>query len=284
MASFISPSQLIASTTGRCAKYCLLDARTNEDFSNGHIPGALHIAWESLCASPPSDCDSLLKEYGYWGLLADFSDEEWTERLSGLGLGKSDHIVVYGDGQLSWGAEGRIAWMLLYLGASRVSILDGGYRGWLRAGGQIEHEQIHCNGPSYFDAMRLNNRRASIDEIVGNYNQGNLPLLVDTRSQNEFDGIALDYYQRNGRLPGSILFPFDRLFESDGSFITRDQYLKTAPPEILNAKNLVAYCEVGVRASTFALLHEIYTGRTVPVYDGSIVEWAHYKSLPVLYS
>jgi 3-mercaptopyruvate sulfurtransferase SseA len=37
---------------------------------------------------------------------------------------------------------------------------------------------------------------------------------------------------------------------------------------------IVAYCEVGVRASLFALLHEAYTGRLVSVFDGSAVEWA----------
>ncbi len=34
----------------------------------------------------------------------------------------------------------------------------------------------------------------------------------------------------------------------------------------------VSYCEVGVRASTFSLLHEIYIGEIIPVYDASVME------------
>lgn len=44
----------------------------------------------------------------------------------------------------------------------------------------------------------------------------------------------------------------------------------------------MTYCEVGVRASTYALLLEAYTGRVLPVYDGS--EISGEKALPLLKS
>jgi len=43
----------------------------------------------------------------------------------------------------------------------------------------------------------------------------------------------------------------------------------------------VTYCEVGVRASLTALLHEVYTGEVVGVFDGSLIEWALHADLPV---
>jgi hypothetical protein len=30
-----------------------------------------------------------------------------------------------------------------------------------------------------------------------------------------------------------------------------------------------------------ALLHETYTGQIVRLYDGSIMEWSHYRHLPM---
>ena len=106
--------------------------------------------------------------------------------------------------------------------------------------------------------------------------------MIDTRTALEFQGVPTDYYTRNGHIPRSVLFPFDSLFERTGQFISKEQYLKIAPPEIFQSVGLVAYCEVGVRAACFAILHEAYTGKTVPVYDGSLVEWHSYNALPVL--
>ena len=47
------------------------------------------------------------------------------------------------------------------------------------------------------------------------------------------------------------------------------------------AGRLVACCEVGVRSCLFALLHEIYTGRIIANFDGSIMEWALDTQLPM---
>jgi len=242
------------------------------------------MRWENWCGQPPSDSYSLLSEPGYWGLMADPFSRQLANILSAIGLSNRQKIVVYADGQFSWGAEGRVAWMLLYLGAQNVSILAEGWRGWVADGGPVECEGRLCLNPTDFHVRPVLSRRARLTELVPLYKQGRLPLLVDTRSTREFGGEALDYHERNGHLPGSILFPFEHLFNADGSLISRERYLQIAPPEIRSARNLVAYCEVGVRASTFALLHEVYTGRTVPVFDGSLVEWAHYKVLPVLCS
>jgi 3-mercaptopyruvate sulfurtransferase SseA len=43
----------------------------------------------------------------------------------------------------------------------------------------------------------------------------------------------------------------------------------------------VTYCEVGVRASLLALLHEIHAGQVVAVFDGSLMQWSLDPELPV---
>ena len=113
------------------------------------------------------------------------------------------------------------------------------------------------------------------------HRDGELPLLLDTRSSSEFRGFAFRYMPRMGRIPGSLLLPFEHLYDRDGSFVRAERYHTLLPEPLRQARPSLAYCEVGVRASTAALLHELYTGRVLPVYDGSLMEWAFHAELPV---
>jgi thiosulfate/3-mercaptopyruvate sulfurtransferase len=105
-------------------------------------------------------------------------------------------------------------------------------------------------------------------------------IAIDTRTKPEFMGECHDYQPRKGRLPGSVSVPFGTMFDSNRKYVSRDQYLNRLPAA--SPKPIVTYCEVGVRAATVSLLHEIYTGEIIPVYDGSIMEWALDPSLPML--
>src|SRR5262249_10227295 len=109
-----------------------------------------------------------------------------------------------------------------------------------------------------------------------------VPCMVDTRSAPEFRGDCYQYIPRPGRLPASVLFDYEDLFQPDGTFVSRQQYLLLAPDEIVSGRRFLVYCEVGVRSATFALVHEAYTGQVVPVFDGSLMEWSLAPELPVL--
>ena len=75
--------------------------------------------------------------------------------------------------------------------------------------------------------------------------------------------------------------PFVELFRGEGRYVDREEYLASLPKAVRDATELVAYCEVGVRASLFALLHEAYTNQVVAVFDGSMVQWALESDLPM---
>ena len=107
-------------------------------------------------------------------------------------------------------------------------------------------------------------------------------MLVDTRSGAEFDGQDYRYQPRMGHLPSAVLVPFSTLFHDSGRYIGPDTYRERVASNVEGASCLVAYCEVGVRACTFALLHEAYTNEIVSVYDGSIMEWGLYPELSVV--
>ena len=82
----------------------LLDARDNAD--QGAIPGAVHAPWTAFVDSGAgSAARSVL-----------VSDAELQARLRSRGVRDGAIVVVYGDWDSAWGEEGRLFWMLHYLG------------------------------------------------------------------------------------------------------------------------------------------------------------------------
>lgn len=258
----------------------IIDARPKSAFEAGHIPGAIWMGWEDWCESAPVSQDSILREAGYWGVLRQASAAWYAERLASCGLHSSDPIIIYAGGPHSRGREGRIAWMLLYLGVSGVMLLDGGWQAWLQIGRDVEREHT-MPPPGHFPVNFQHQRRRVVADLVDELQSSSRPLLVDTRSAAEFAGESQPYMPRRGHLPGAVLVPFTTLFGATERYVDRESYVDRLPPGIQQADRIVAYCEVGVRASLFALLHEAYTGQLVPVCDGSLMEWTLMSDLPL---
>ncbi len=238
------------------------------------------MGWEAWCEPAPAHAGPVLTQEGYWGMLADADPEQVSRRLAAYGLRDDRTIVVYADGPGARGREGRIAWMLLYFGAPTVLLLDGGWSAWIARGGAVEVAVLPAP-PGHFTARVQRRRRRTLDDLRTAYQSGTLPLMIDTRCPEEFEAEIETCLPRRGRLPGAVLVPFIDLFDGDGRYIGREHYLSRVAPEVREAQHAVAYCEVGVRASLFALLHEVYTGQIIPVFDGSLVQWGLDFDLPV---
>jgi thiosulfate/3-mercaptopyruvate sulfurtransferase len=278
--AILSAQALCRDMASDARRYTVVDARSREEFGRGHIPGATWMGWEEWCDAAPAHGGAQLTRAGYWGVLADLPMQVWAERLSARGLSSDRPLVVYADGAPSMGREGRIAWMLLYLGARTVQLLDRGWSGWLASGGRAAvGTSIPPRGG--FTVALQERRRARLHDLKAAYGAGALPLPLDTRARADFDGEVHDYLPRKGRLPGAILVPYADLFDDAGAYVPRERYVAQMPEELRAAPALVAYCEVGVRASTVALLHEIYTGQFVPVFDGSLMQWGLDAELPI---
>lgn len=266
----------------------LVDARPRMDYRLGHLPGAVHAGWESFSREAPPTAkliiQPILRTPGYWGTLADPEQADFAGRLSAMGLDNQRKIVVYADGRASKGREGRIAWMLLYLGARDVAMLDGGIDLWKssrKRAGRLERGESYPE-PGSFSVEPDRRRRLTTDWLRARLDSEDFPHLLDTRSKKEFEGRLFWYQPRMGRMPRASLLAFDDVFGEDGKrFISAKTYKSLLPPGFEDARNRGSYCEVGVRACTISLLHEIYTGEILPVYDGSMMEWSLDPELPV---
>lgn len=278
--AIVSLEQLAREYSSGDPSLTIVDARREGEFAAGHLPGAVWIGWEVWCEPAPIHAGPTLAQPGYWGVIDRAARESLAGRLEAKGLSTHSKVVVYGDGPRTRGREGRVAWTLLYFGASNVRLLDGGWSGWAAAGGEVE-EKIESPVRGEFTVALREERRRSLPELHEAYQRGELPAFVDTRSRAEFDGEIQEYLPRRGHLPGASLVPFKELFDESGRYVSAKRFTDLLPETVRSAPEIVSYCEVGVRASLFALLHEAHTGQIVPVYDGSIMQWGLDPELPL---
>ena len=91
-------------------------------YDTSHIPGAINIKFGDYF-TPGA------------GLLP---KADLNSKLSAAGLKRSMTFVIYDNTSASFGAAGRIFWMLEYLGCGDVHVLDGGWDKWAADGRPTE--------------------------------------------------------------------------------------------------------------------------------------------------
>ena len=101
----------------------VVDARSSEEYNEGHIPYALSLPAQDI---PLSEDGTLPQE------------REITDMLGKLGISTDTKVVVYDNDnglQAAW-----LFWILEYLGHSDVSLLNGGFSRWKAIGRKISNE------------------------------------------------------------------------------------------------------------------------------------------------
>lgn len=271
----VSAGALRAELAARTSPLTLLDARDGDAYARGHLRGAIHIDW---------------KDYrdgrGRTGKLS--SDlGRLASRLGERGVSNQRPVVVYGDAHTGWGEEGRIAWMLLFLGHSNVRVLDGGFASWVAEGGGVTRERTRPV-PGAFVASPRDSLRARMTDVARATGLGPdtspapAPVVLDVRSRDEWDGARRYWEPRTGHIPGAVHLEWRDLLDSTGR-LRRGTELSSrfAALGLRPERPVIVYCTGGVRsAEAFWMLREL--GFTdVRNFDGSWYEWAFDKTKPV---
>jgi 3-mercaptopyruvate sulfurtransferase SseA len=111
--------------------------------------------------------------------------EDFSQKLSDLGVAGSDHIVVYDSrGMVS---SPRLHWLFKSFGHERVSVLDGGLPSWTRLGLPLETGQpaVETREPTRYVARRnesvfLDYQRMW-DNVLNNFINPDAYQIVDAR-------------------------------------------------------------------------------------------------------
>jgi thiosulfate/3-mercaptopyruvate sulfurtransferase len=239
------------------------------EFAAGHIPGAIFLDLDAV-----SDTHTTLPH-----MLPPAAD--FAAQMSALGLNDGDAIVVY-DGSGANLSAARVWWMFRVFGHSRVALLDGGIRKWLREARPLERGIVRL--PTGEFSARLN-RDAVRDLPAMQQNlQHRTEQVVDLRPAGRFRGEEPEPRPgvRAGHLPGSINLPFTDLVNADGTILPLSvlrSRLETAGVDL--SQPVIATCGSGTSACTLVLGLELLGHRKAAVYDGAWTEWGGRTDTPV---
>ena len=261
-AKLLVSADSVQATTGK-KNFVIIDART-AGYDTLHIPGAINIKFGDYFTPGV-------------GLLP---KADLNSKLSAAGLKRSMTFVIYDNTSASFGAAGRIFWMLEYLGCNDVHILDGGWDKWA-ADGRLTETGINTLPATKFRAAVKTSRKATKEHMKKRLGAKNF-AVIDSRTDEEYLGWQLYGEARGGHIPGAIQVPYASFFNSDKTVLKYSD-LKTMfeSQGITRKKEVTAYCTVGIRSGFVYFLYRLMGYPKASNYDGSIAEWSADTSLPM---
>ena len=238
----------------------LADTRSFKEYSEGHIPGAVHL---DLFAFHWIDTT----KQG----IENFNNQT-QNLLSILGVTPEKKVIFYDSVSGMLAARG--VWMLMYFSHQNVSMIDGGITKWQKENFPLETKP-NAFKPSKFSG-KINSEIISGFEYVQE-NLDNVKIL-DARSTGEYDGSTIRAAQ-SGHVPNAINIDWNQNISDDGTFKNDEELSKMY--DYPKDSEIVTYCQGAYRAANTFLVLKKLGFTNVKVYLGSWGEWGNKLELPV---
>ncbi len=181
----------------------------------------------------------------------------------------------------SWGAAGRMFWMLEYLGCDDVHILSGGWDKWMEDGRPTEDMYAMELEAATFTASVQSDRLATKEHIASRLNDADFAVL-DTRAFQEYNGWILYGEPRGGHIPGAINISYESFLNSDSTVLGYEDLKSLLEGNgFTTDKEVTANCTVGIRSGFGYFILRLMGYSRCSNYAGSIVEWGADAALPM---
>lgn len=250
----------------------VIDVRGKAAYAfGGHIPGAVNATWHEF-----SDPDAAAK-----GLL-DPDHGRIEQKIRALGINPDSDVVIYSNPFDNWGDEGRMFWMLQYLGHTRLKILDGGWVKWTAERRRYEHGVVTPK-PGTFNVA------VNVDVIVEKEELKKLvkrphpeTVIADARSLEEYAGKEISGIPRPGHIPGAACIPWNVFLNPDATVKDLDKIREGFDEKGLHPSHaVICYCTGGVRSAWLYVVLKLLGYQKVRNYPGSWWEWSRDFAAPV---
>ena len=252
-----------------------IDGGSREIFAKGHIPGAVYSdylgdGWR-------------VARNGVPGMLPPIADLE--KLIGGLGIDNNDHVVIVSGGvsAVDYGSATRVFWTFKVLGHDKVSILDGGYKGWVS-----DASRAVVSGPSNpptasFRADFQRHLLATREDVAAALKNGT--SLIDNRPPEQYSGQKKHAKAaRSGTIPGAVNIPQDKFFDgASGRFAGSDKVAALwSGQSVADDTEQIAFCNTGHWASLgWFASYAVLGNSKARMYDGSMTQWTADPNSPV---
>jgi thiosulfate/3-mercaptopyruvate sulfurtransferase len=243
----------------------IVDMRQN-GYVEGHVPGAVYISPVAIrdAKAPPTFLPT---------------PAAFEEMMAKLGISDSTRVVVYDERGGIYAA--RLWWILNYYGHSNVALMNGGWIKW-----SAEQRPVTAAaaspGAATFTARPQTHWVATASDVVGAIGKPGV-TIVDARTQAEIDGKDLRQIKRGGFVPSSVPVYWEDLLDAQKkTFKPADELRKIYEDRgIVPSNEVIAYCQVGMRASVDLFALHLIGYDKLRNYYGAWEEWGNRDDLPL---
>jgi thiosulfate/3-mercaptopyruvate sulfurtransferase len=255
----------------------LWDARDEDAFAKGHIPGAVNLGDPTLTLR-----DTLTEDY--------LPTADIEKALGAAGIDPAREIIVYGDRGLPSVYFAQLT--LRQFGAANARVFHDGIEAWRAAGLAVSSKAVRPKPV----AVKLAVQPGVIvptREVVAALKRSDVQFL-DVRTPKEFRGEDIRAI-RGGHIPGAINIPFEqnwvdpearaklragKVKDSGGMALKPRAELAKLYEKLDPAKEVIVYCQSGNRAAQSAAVLGDLGFRNVKVFDSSWLGYASWLSAP----
>src|SRR6185312_4316579 len=172
--------------------------------------------------------------------------------MRAAGVSGDRGVVVYDGGNSM--AAARAWWLLRYFGHPQVSVLDGGFSGWLAAGHAIERGAVAVEAGDFVPR----GGGMPVLDAGGAARVAEAGVLLDARAAERFRGESEPVDPVAGHIPGAVSLPGSELLRLEGGLLDAEGLRARFDAAGVRDGVLVgAYCGSGVTAALEVLALEV---------------------------
>jgi len=268
-AAYAHPEQLVetdwVAAHANDANLRVVDMRQN-GYAAGHVPGAVYLSPVAIrdANSPPTFLPT---------------PAAFEAMMASLGISDSTRVVVYDERGGIYAA--RLWWILNYYGHSNVALMNGGWIKWTAENRPAPADAAPSRSAK-FTAKPQPKWLATASDVVGAINKPGVKI-IDARTAAEIEGKDLRNIKRGGFVPSSVPVYWEDLLDTQKkTFKPADELKKIYDDRgIAPGQEVIAYCQVGMRASVDLFALHLLGYDKLRNYYGAWEEWGNRDDLPI---